>query len=322
MQPKEGFSMLLYQTKTQQVVNIDTLSIPEDDVVVWFHLTSPKQKQLMNQLSIHPLAKTNFFRFSDIPKIYEYKNEIVLSICTLNQQYEPLKINILVGKNYVVTLVEKEETGFFQSLTQIFRDDPFQLSHTGHILFQIINKSTQYILTAIDEIADHILQLEKSVFKDPFENKIGKTAYRWKSKLHELRQMIEPQEDVLKIISKDDFPFSDEESRFYFQELDSDQARIVSAFDSFKEQLLSIYNLQMSLKADHTNAIMKTLTLASVIFLPMTFLAGLYGMNFEHMPELHWRYGYGIALGLMLGIGISIAIYFYIKGWWGKNEQK
>ncbi|MCZ0756953.1 CorA family divalent cation transporter, partial [Anoxybacillus sp. J5B_2022] len=81
----------------------------------------------------------------------------------------------------------------------------------------------------------------------------------------------------------------------------------------------SIFDLQLSLKSDHMNVIMKTLTLVSVIFIPMTFIAGVYGMNFEVMPELTWKYGYAYAWGLMAGIGISIAIYFKKKGWWGKS---
>ncbi|WP_318508919.1 magnesium transporter CorA family protein [Bacillus sp. T3] len=310
--------MLLYETKTKQIKNIDTFSMPKVDEVVWLHLTSSDQNSFIKQLPIHPLAKKNLLHYSDIPKINEYKNEVVLSICSMTSQFETLKINILVGSNYVVTMMEQDPINLYESILNIFHDDPEQMSHTGRILFHIINNSTEFIFSVIDEIADQILQLEKDVFKDPFENKIGKTAYRWKSKLHELRQIIEPQEAVLAIIGKEDFPFLDEESHFYFQDLDSDQARIIAALDTFKENLLSIYNLQMSLKADHTNAIMKTLTLASVIFLPMTFLAGLYGMNFQHMPELGWRYGYGVALGLMLTIGITIAMYFRIKGWWEK----
>ena len=91
---------------------------------------------------------------------------------------------------------------------------------------------------------------------------------------------------------------------------------MTSAFDSFKNTLTSIFDLQMSLKSDHMNIIMKTLTLVSVIFIPMTFIAGLYGMNFERMPELKWDFGYFYALLLMFGIGISTLVYFKKKGWW------
>ncbi|HYK72124.1 MAG TPA: CorA family divalent cation transporter, partial [Pseudoneobacillus sp.] len=98
-------------------------------------------------------------------------------------------------------------------------------------------------------------------------------------------------------------------------------SRVTSAFDAFKENLNGIFNLQISLKSDHTNAIMKTLTLVSVIFIPMTFIAGLYGMNFENMPELRMKNGYFYALTLMVCLGLSIMFFFRIKGWWGKRRK-
>jgi len=92
--------------------------------------------------------------------------------------------------------------------------------------------------------------------------------------------------------------------------------------EDYSNVLTGIFDLQMSLKSDHMNSIMKTLTLVSVIFIPMTFIAGLYGMNFENMPELTWNFGYGLALVVMFGIGISIALFFRSKGWWGKRPSQ
>ncbi|WP_339064171.1 CorA family divalent cation transporter [Tepidibacillus marianensis] len=121
-------------------------------------------------------------------------------------------------------------------------------------------------------------------------------------------------------MGRKDFPFTNKEAGYYFQDLSNRYARVVSAFDTFKENLSGIFNLQISLKSDHTNAIMKMLTLVSVIFIPMTFLAGVYGMNFEFMPELEWKYGYAYSLILMFGVGIGIALYFKKEGWYGKQK--
>lgn len=314
--------MLRFNSSINQIEHVEKLIIPVENEVTWFDLKSQDQVELIESLDIHPHAKQTLLAFPKISKINEYKNEAVLCLSAINNQYETTKVNILAGKNYVITLVEDNEPNLFRSIVADFKEEPLKMSHTGHILYHLLNKIISGYLSAVDEIADEILELEKKVFKDPFENKIGKDAYKWKVRLHDLRQIIEPQGDVLKKIGREDFPYLNEDSHFYFQDLESDHERIVGALDTFKENLLSIYNLQMSLKADHTNAVMKTLTLVSVIFIPMTFLAGLYGMNFENMPELKWRFGYGGALAVMFGIGVTIASYFRIKGWWGKNEQK
>jgi magnesium transporter len=93
-------------------------------------------------------------------------------------------------------------------------------------------------------------------------------------------------------------------------------SRVVAAFDQFKEEMGGIFDLQMSLKSDHMNVIMKTLTLVSAIFLPITFLAGLYGMNFEYIPELGWKYSYFVLLAVMVTVAVSLLSYFKKKGWW------
>lgn len=314
--------MLIYNSVTAQVNSIQSFVVPKSDEILWYSFTSENLDFLMAKLNIHHHAKQCFRSFSDIPKVNEYENEAILCLTAMDTNFDIERINILVGNNFVLTYEENDSNQLHDSLTKFFTAEPKRMSHTGHILFHIINEISANYLAAIDEIADEILYLEKSVFKDPFENSIGKTAYRWKTKLHELRQIIEPQESVIKVIVTKEFPYTNDESTYYFQDIESDYERIISAFDAFKENLVSIYNLQMSLKADHTNAIMKTLTLVSVIFIPMTFIAGLYGMNFKHMPELSWRYGYFAALLVMLGEGVSIALFFRMKGWWGKNEDK
>jgi magnesium transporter len=315
--------MVIYDSLQKQTNSIQSFSIPNEHQVIWFQAANDDKEKIFGKLSIHPLAKKHFSTFSSIPKVSVFKNEAVLCLTALNNRYEPEKINILVGKNYVITLEEKSRSDLFQPLSGFFLEHPEQMAHTGQILFHLINRITSNYLSFIDDVADEILQLEKKVFIDPFENQIGRKAYRWKTRLHELRQIIEPQESVIKEIVRKKFPYTNDESNYYFQDIENDYSRVISALDTFKENLMAIYNLQMSLKADHTNAIMKTLTLVSVIFIPMTFLAGLYGMNFEYMPELKWRYGYFLALFVMFAIGIAIAWIFRIKGWWGqKNETK
>lgn len=314
--------MIIYNSATNQVKPLQSFKIPSNEEILWFSLDRDHPDYVLDQLNIHTHARQSFLAFSNIPKLNEYKSEAVLCLTAMDDKFEIEKINLLVGKNFVITYEEKIDHQLNDSLTKLFSEEPKRMSHTGHILYHIINNISANYLSAIDEIADEILAIEKNVFKDPFENKIGKSTYRWKTKLHNLRQVIEPQVSVINEIITKEFPFTNDDSTFYLRDVESDYDRIISAFDTFKENLVSIYNLQMSLKADHTNAIMKTLTLVSVIFIPITFIAGLYGMNFEHMPELSWRYGYLSVLLLMIGGGLSIALFFRIKGWWGKNEGK
>jgi magnesium transporter len=317
--------MLIYSPNNKSVTKKDDISLPasrEDIAWIHFHPSNSTQfETFIKSLNIHPLALKELQDFSDIPKIDVFKNEAIISLIAIQQDYTRVKITILIGHNYVVSKVEKD-LNLVKNLEQPFLDTPEKMSHVGMILFHILDQTISQDLEIIDKIADEIQSLEKKVFKDPFENKIARSVYRWKATLHELRQTMEAQEDIMETISSEKFSFTNEESGFFIRNLNNNYARIINALDTFKESLNSIFNLQMTLKADHSNTIMKTLTLVSVIFLPMTFLAGLYGMNFEIIPELKWKYGYLYALILMLGIGLSIALYFRKKGWWGRKQEE
>lgn len=318
--------MLIYNRKTKKLEKAESFTLPTSDEIIWFHIKNQSFKQtfdsILQELHIHPLAKRFMDTFNEIPKVNIYKNEAVISIFSIEENYQPIKINILVGKNFIITREQNSNLHLLSEIVKDLEENPEHMSHTGYILYQIIQKASHEFLHAIDEIADEIQALEKTVFKDPFENKIGKTAYRWKVKLHDLRQIIEPQESAIKSIGQSEFPYTNEDSGFYFQDLQHNYSRIISALDTFIENMASIFNLQLSLKADHTNTIMKTLTLVSVIFIPMTFIAGLYGMNFENMPELKWENGYFYVLFIIFGLGCGIALYFRKKGWWGKEKSE
>ncbi|MEH7885652.1 magnesium/cobalt transporter CorA [Bacillus sp. JJ1609] len=289
---------------------------------IWIHF-DPSNKErfdeFISKMEIHPLAKKGLEHFSDIPKIDVFNNEAIISLFAIQDDYTQAKITILIGGNYVITK-EDENIDLLAQLQQLFIDHPEQMETSGKVLYHIFDKVSSIDLKMIDRIADNIQELERNVFDRPFANEIARSIHRWKSTLHELRQTIEAQDQVMTTISRNELKFVDEDSALYFKDLNNSYARVVNALDSFKESLDSIFNLQMTLKSDHANSIMKTLTLVSAIFLPMTFIAGLYGMNFETMPELKWRYGYGYALFLMFGIGAGIALFFRAKGWWGKKN--
>ncbi|WP_423406734.1 magnesium transporter CorA family protein [Heyndrickxia sp. MSNUG] len=315
--------MLHYDVTSKNVKKEQAYTLPSSSSdTIWIHF-DPSNKdrfdEFISKMDIHPLAKKGLEQFSDIPKIDVFNNEAIISLFAIQDDYTQAKITILIGENYVITK-EEENIDLLAQLKQLFFEHPEQMETSGKVLYHIFDKVSSIDLKMVDRIADNIQKLERNVFDRPFENEIPRSIHRWKSSLHELRQTIEAQDQVMTTISRKELKFVDEDSALYFKDLNNSYARVVNALDSFKESLDSIFNLQMTLKSDHANSIMKTLTLVSAIFLPMTFIAGMYGMNFESMPELKWRFGYGYALFLMFGIGAAIALFFRAKGWWGNKN--
>ncbi|MFT4412828.1 magnesium transporter CorA family protein [Fredinandcohnia humi] len=316
---------LLYSSKEKSIQQIKNFSLPnQKGDTLWAHINSTNKNHLINfveLLNLHPLAVNAITSFSQSPRIDMYKNHMYVSTFAIKEDYSNVRISILLGENYVITHEEKNDIEIFSSLIEDFKDHPNHMSSPGHILYHMLDQVSKYYLEAVDNISKEIQTLEKNVFKFPFANEIGHKVYNWKGKIHMLRQVVEAQESVIRDIANLDLSIINEESGIYLKTLENNFQRVVNAFDTFIDTLNGVFDLQMSLKADHTNAIMKTLTLVSVIFIPMTFIAGMYGMNFEHMPELAWQFGYVYALILMFGLGLSIALYFRNKGWWGNKSK-
>lgn len=311
--------MLMYKEVTNQTERIEHFEMPKEKETIWMFYQSPEemnQDDILQQLELHPLAKNAFTSFSEHPQLNVYANHAVVSTFYLGtENYEPVRLNLLIGESYLIVMSERK-IPFREQLVKDFTNNPEHMKHVSYMLYYLMKDIVSSYLEVVDQLSDEFLKLEKSVFIDPQKREIGRDVYRWKTRLHKLRQYVEAEESIIQKMGHDDFEYANEESGFYFKDLLSSFSRVTAAFDSFKENLKGILDLQMSLKSDHMNRIMKTLTLVSAVFIPLTFIAGLYGMNFEYIPELKWRYGYFYVLTLCLALAVMIMGYFRKKRWW------
>ena len=312
-----------YNPNNKTVSNSEKPKLPQTNEICWTHFTEKDEEtlqSLLNELNIHPLAKKALLNGSDFPKIDMYAQFAFISIFLVNKNLETTQLRVIANENYVISY-GGEKLDVVNRITEKIKNHPEYLSHPGFILYNFLELAAVEYLELVDYVARSVQNIEKQVFEAPFSNKIGHDIYRWKIRLHELRQIVEAQEEMVKTISHSDFPYANEQSNPYIQDTVARFSRVVSALDTFRETLTGIFDLQLSLKSDYMNIIMKTLTLVSVAFLPMTFITGLYGMNFERMPELKWEYGYLYALILIGILGSSIALYFKKQGWWGEKKN-
>ncbi|MBE4908590.1 magnesium transporter CorA family protein [Bacillus luteolus] len=308
--------MLCYKKKENKITDLKSFHAPGKDEQIWFHSRDENElKACYEKANIHPLARRAMKSKDGEPRVDVYKDHAFICVKIIQDDFSFVSLNIVVADSFIISTVMKDIKDI-EEIQKQFKTHPEQMVSTGHILYHIMDAISSDYLEMVDIIADEIQQIEEKVFIKPFSNEIGHEIHNKKFKLHEMRQIIEAQENVIKDIGHTEFPYVNEESGFYMNDLIQSFSRVTGAFDSFKENLTSIFDLQMSLKSDHMNIIMKTLTLVSVIFIPMTFIAGLYGMNFEKMPELKWEFGYLYGVLLMFGIGGATATYFKKKGWW------
>ncbi|MGA9226411.1 MAG: CorA family divalent cation transporter, partial [Mesobacillus sp.] len=211
--------MLHYDVTSKNVNKEQAYTLPSSSSdTIWIHF-DPSNKErfdeFISKMEIHPLAKKGLEQFSDIPKIDVFNNEAIISLFAIQDDYTQAKITILIGGNYVITK-EEENIDLLAQLQQLFIDHPEKMETSGKVLYHIFEKVSSIDLKMIDRIADNIQELERNVFDRPFENEIARNIHRWKSTLHELRQTIEAQDQVMTTISRKELKFVDEDSALYF----------------------------------------------------------------------------------------------------------
>jgi magnesium transporter len=307
--------MLLYHTITETHTE-EPPRIPLENEVAWIRMLNPSPEevqQVLGMFQCHPLLIEDAIKLNQRPKMDKYKNNIFLSFFAIHKELKPIEIGIIVGSNYVVT-VYKEEIPFLDTLYQECLDRSERMTHPGHILHSLLDHCVDEYSQIVDHIENRVEKMERGIYRNP-HIKIAQEIFQLKRTLHQLRRTITEEKTILSAISHQTFPYTKPEDDVYFIDIYDHISRVVDSLDIFRESLTGLLELQMSMKSDRMNEIMKTLTIFSSIFLPLTFIVGLYGMNFRWMPELEWHYGYFFVWALLIIVGVSMWIYFKRKRW-------
>jgi magnesium transporter len=202
-----------------------------------------------------------------------------------------------------------------------------KLCHKGPawIAHAVLDHAVDRYLPVIDQIDKEIATLEDEVLRRA-GTKLGppvlRRILRFKRTLLELRRMSIHQREILLRLARGEFDEVPPELVPYFRDVYDHFLRVNDMIESYRDLVTSALEAYLSVQSNRMNEVMKTLTLIATVMLPITFIAGVYGMNFDNMPELHWKYGYAWAVGLMAAVTLGTLLYFRRKGWIGNREPE
>lgn len=308
--------MLIYNRETHHVSQAP-LRMPQDHEIVWINLLKPSTDEinhvLLDMFQCHPLLIEDCIKQNQRPKLDQYRDQVLITFYTLAHTYKPIELDIVVGTNYIVTMCQ-HELPLLNNLTEEFQRIEGRLDHTGRILYSILDRCVDQFIESINEIENKLEHYEQAIYQDPYV-KISQQVFRQKRALHRIRSILADEKMLISAISHQEFPYTKQETHVYYMDIYDHISRAIDSIDIFRESLNSLMEMQMSMKSDRMNEIMKTLTIFSAIFLPLMFLSGLYGMNFEYMPELKFKFSYPIVLVIMAIVAGSLYYYFKRKKW-------
>src|SRR5438132_6591532 len=184
------------------------------------------------------------------------------------------------------------------------------------LLYSIVDEMFDAHFPLLDSIEERVDDLQDTIFKDAPPMHLDELLHL-KRDVNVLRRQSLPQRELLNQISRGDAAFVQKQHLIYFRDLYDHMFRISETIDVERDMMAGTMEAYLSVVANRTNEIMKVLTVLSTIMLPLTVIAGVYGMNFEHMPELHWRYGYLFVVGLMATTIATLLLWFRRRGWIG-----
>jgi magnesium transporter len=302
---------------------IDSLRAKPDHVV-WLDIASPTAddlKLLQDEFSVHPLALEDLEKRRQRPKLDAYADQQMIVTYEVLEPSDPERhfdlgeLHLFAGSGYVVS-VRWHGSPAIEEVDRRFRERPDAVARThGSLVYAILDAAVDGFFPLLDQLSDKIEDLEERILAGGRTSDTLRIILGLKRKLLELRRNLSPQRDVANALLRRDLPLVDDASAPYFQDLYDHTIRVLDQLDLQRDLLASALEANLSVTSNALNAVMKRLTAFTVVLMVPTLIAGIYGMNFDFMPELRWPLGYPIALGLMALAMIGSAIFFRRRDW-------
>lgn len=293
------------------------------DLIYWFNITGTLSaaaiEHLGRQFNLHALTLEEIQDPSLTSKYEEQEDYTFLTMKTLSidhdQKFQLMTVQILIYENCIITFNDHPLPLYLNLQKRIYQSKSklrkYGVDYFTYALLDIIG-DTAY--NALNHLIERIEVLEEQLMHDVQKFNI-QSIYHFKKYVHFSRQALWGQRDIIvKLQKSDNFEISDNVSKYY-QSLIEHFTEIGDIIGTLYTTTQDMFNLYMSLNSNKMNEIMKVLTVFAAIFIPLTFIAGIYGMNFEYMPELKFRWGYPVAIILMFSAAIGMLIYFKKRKW-------
>jgi magnesium transporter len=292
------------------------------DAFLWLDLQNPQQQDIQllhEEFKFHPLAIEDATRHHERPKVDSYDEYYFLVFYAIT--YDETKnrlhnevMNLFIGANYIVSVHEGHVSAIDETIKRWQKDEE-QFGHdAGALLYALLDTITDDYFPVIDRLADRVEALEEQIF-ERFQESALQDVFSLKRDLLSIRRIVAPERDVLNVLIRREVPIFEHNTIVYLQDVYDHIVRITDSIDTYRDLLSSALDAFLSVQSNRLNQIVKVLTIASIVLMSDALIAGIYGMNFEFMPELHSPYGYPFALGLMLLVGIGLVVFFRRRKW-------
>jgi magnesium transporter len=331
--PSAHVSLLRYGEsgviEEQHEFSLDNCQKPTAEVsaITWLHLQglpSPEQLQMLGAIfSLHPLALEDVLHQETRSKVEAYAEQQFVVLNSLHKdQYDEFNttlVSIFLGKNYLISIDAGLDDLFEPVRRRIRSVGPLCEYGADYLLYVLMDIVVDSAFPLLEDLGDQLEILEDEILDNPSQLARNKIHHA-KRKLTQMRRIWWPQREVIATLMRNDGNFLSATTHLYMRDCHEHCVIVIDFVENYRELISNLLDTYLSAVSQRMNDVMKALTIIATIFLPLTFLTGLYGMNFDthspwNLPELSWRFGYFYVLGVMTVVVTGMLIYFRRKRW-------
>lgn len=292
--------------------------------ITWINIDDIHQADIVGKIGehfgLHPLVVEDIMTAGERAKMEDYESYIfiVLKMLSYNEkegEIDSEEVNLILGKSFVISFQEKEGD-VFDPVRERIRNAKGRIRKMGadYLAYSLIDAIVDNYFVILEKLGTKMDIIDEELVSNPSQKTV-QAIHELKRNLIFLRKSIWPLREVCISLDRGESGLIGDSTRIYFRDVYDHTIQVIDTTETFRDMASSMLDIYLSSISNRMNEVMKVLTIFASIFIPLTFIAGVYGMNFEYMPELSWRGGYFIALGIMGIVALTMVMYFKRKKW-------
>ncbi|NVL91856.1 MAG: magnesium/cobalt transporter CorA [Desulfobacterales bacterium] len=299
-------------------------SFKDKPTVTWINIDGIHQVDIIEkigkQFNIHPLTLEDIVNTEQRPKMEDYHDYIFVLVKMLSYDDEdngirPEQVSLILGSNFVISFQEKQGDVFDPIRERIRRaKGRIRKMKADYLAYTLVDTIVDHYFTVLEKLGGTIEGMEEELVTNPTPDTL-QAIHTLKSELIFLRKSVWPLREVASGLEREESPLIHKSTRVFLRDVYDHTIQVIDTIETFRDLVSGMLDVYLSSVSNKMNEVMKVLTIVATIFIPLTFVAGIYGMNFKYMPELEWQWGYFGALIVMVVIVFLMVFYFKRKRW-------
>ncbi|MDA0664048.1 MAG: magnesium/cobalt transporter CorA [Proteobacteria bacterium] len=321
-------------TEEQDIAIADIDGLRETHPVLWLDISGLGDVRTLRDIGekfgLHSLALEDVLNVNQRPKIDEYDDHLFI-VCRMPHNESALEteqVSFFLGKDFVITMQERPGD-CFEPVRNRLRTKRGRIRAGGadYLIYALLDAVTDAFFPVLESIGEQIGIMEEEIIGDPMPEDVHR-IHALKRDLLTVRRAVWPQREMLSAMIRDESLLIQEQTKLYLRDCFDHTFQLIDLIETYREIVSDLTDIFLSAQSTRMNEVMKVLTVIATIFMPLTLISGIYGMNFSpeaspwNMPELHAAYGYPVVIGVMIAITVGMLAWFRNRGWIGRRPRR